>query len=166
MKHFALPRLVISGLVIGSLAACGGEVADAPDDGAAASDAPPIIEERQANFEGIGDAFKVIRGQLEGDSPDFEAIGAAATDINERAQLITGHFPEGTSVDDGYDTEALATIWEKPAEFEQAAQDLVDASAEFVTVAAGGDAAAVGEQVKALGGTCKACHDEFRLDTD
>lgn len=147
------------------LSACG---AEAPTDAEAVAsvDQPEVIEQRQDNYESISDAFKVIRTQLESGEPDFAAIETSAADISERAQLVSGYFPEGTSVDDGYDTEALATIWEDPAGFETATQNFVDASAEMVTIAASGDAAAVGEQVKALGGTCKGCHDKFRLETD
>ena len=125
-----------------------------------------MIDERQDNYEAMSDAFKAIRSELEGGTPDLAFISGKATEINERAQRITGYFPEGTGVDAGYDTEALATIWEKPAEFETAAQNLVDASAQLATVANEGDAAAVGEQAKEMGGTCKGCHDQFRLDDD
>ncbi|WP_416832127.1 MAG: c-type cytochrome [Erythrobacter sp.] len=147
------------------LAACGGEAADAPTEAAPAGDVPAEIKERHDNFEAISDSFKVIRTQLEGDA-DMAAIEAAAVDINERAQRISGLFPEGTSVEAGYDTEALATIWEKPEEFEAATQKLIEESAKMVELAKAGDAAAVGEQVKALGGSCKNCHDSFRLDDD
>ncbi|TRD12254.1 cytochrome c [Erythrobacter insulae] len=166
MTSFPKLRLIAITASMAFLAACGG----APDgdgaDGEAAADQPAVIGERQENFEAIGDAFKLIRSELEIDNPDFAAIGNAATDINGRAQKITGYFPEGTSVDDGYDTEALATIWEDPTGFETAAQNLVDASAEMMTVAASGDAAAVAAQAKEVGGTCKGCHDKFRLDDD
>ncbi|MEM6858656.1 MAG: cytochrome c [Pseudomonadota bacterium] len=128
--------------------------------------APPAIEERQANFKAMGKAFKAIRTQLEGDVPDTAAIATAATDLNATALKVEGYFPEGTSVDDGYDTEALATIWEKPEEFVEAHQRLVDASAKMITLAEGGDVAAIGDQVGAIGGSCKNCHDTFRLDTD
>ena len=161
---------VFSGVAIAaftlSLAACGGEAATEADTATAAVDEPAVIDERQANFKAIGKSFKAIRTQLEGDSPDFEAIAAAATDMNIAAQKIEGHFPEATSVADGYDTEALASIWEKPEEFAEAHKRLVDASAEMITLAQGGDAAAVGDQVGAVGGSCKNCHDTFRLDTD
>ena len=147
-----------------TLSACGGEPAsEAP---AAASDEPAVIDERQDNFEAIGDAFKAIRGQLESGSPDTAVILASATDINERAQRIEGYFPEGTSVADGYDTEALAAIWEKPEEFAEAHQMLVDRSAEMMSLAEAGDTAAIGEYAKELGGACKNCHDSFRLDDD
>lgn len=137
------------------LAACSG----------AGADAPPVIKERHDNFEAIGDSFKAIRAQFEG-TPDLAVVEAEATNINERAQLISGHFPEGTGMDAGYDTEALPTIWEKPDEFEAAQQRLIDQSAAMASAAATGDAAATGELVKELGGACKNCHDTFRKDDD
>ncbi len=159
-------RLIAATASLGLLAACGGTADEAPGEAAPAGDEPAIIDERQSNFEGIGDSFKLIRAELETDTPDFAAIEGAANDINERAKLITGHFPEGTGIDAGYDTEALETIWQQPAEFEAAAQKLIDESAAFAAVAAGGDKAAVAEQVKALGGSCGNCHDQFRVDKD
>ena len=149
------------------LTACG----DTPgEDGAGTppveATAPPVVEGRQANFKAMGKAFKAIRTQLEGDSPDMAAIATAATDLNAAAVKIEGYFPEGTSVDDGYDTEALATIWEQPEDFAAAHQRLVDASVQMITLAEGGDVAAIGDQVGAIGGSCKNCHDTFRLDTD
>lgn len=144
------------------LAACSSEApTEAP---AAAADEQTVLKERQDNFEAIGDAFKAVRGELEKDTPDFTLIATKAGDINTRAQLIKDHFPAGTSVADGYDTEALATIWEKPEEFSAAAQKLVDESAKLMTIAAEGDKAATGAQAMTMGGTCKGCHDNFRLD--
>lgn len=164
MTTFTSLRIVTATTSLLILAACG-DAADAPTEAAPAGDEPAVIDERQENFEGISDAFKVIRGQLEG-TPDLAVIEASATDINTRAQAITGHFPEGTGMDAGYDTEALATIWEQPEEFEGAAQKLIDASAELASLAASGDAAATAEAAKGIGATCKGCHDKFRLDDD
>lgn len=149
-----------------TLVACGGEPTSESGAEIAQTSAaePAVIEERHDNFEAIGDAFKAIRGQLEGSSPDLGVIAASATDINTRAQRIEGHFPEGTGRDQGYDTEALPTIWEKPEEFAQASQKLIDESAALITLAEAGDTAAIGDQVKAMGGACKNCHDTFRLD--
>ena len=141
------------------LVACGG--ASEPE-----AEEPAVIDERQANFEAMSDAFKALRGQLEGETPDFVAMEASAREINERAQRIAGFFPEGTGMDDGFDSEALASIWQEPAEFETAAQNLVDASEQLVGAVQSADAAAVAAQAKELGGNCKACHDQFRLDDD
>jgi cytochrome c556 len=163
-------RLFLTAALAGALAACSGEApADAPAEDAAAApagDAAAVVKERHDNFEAIGDAFKAVRGELEKDAPDFALIAASATDINTRAQKIEGHFPAGTSVDDGYKTEALATIWEKPEEFKAAGQKLIDESAKLVTIAGAGDKAATAAQAMAMGGACKGCHDNFRLDDE
>mgnify|MGYP003952489019 CR=1 FL=1 len=155
------PRLVVSAALVGLLAACSSE---APADAPTAAAEPAVIEERQDNFEAIGDAFKAVRGELEKDAPDFTLIASKASDINTRAAKIEGHFPAGTSVDDGFDTEALAAIWQKPDDFKAAAQKLVDESAKLASLASEGDKAAVSAQAMTMGGACKGCHDNFRLD--
>jgi cytochrome c556 len=149
---------MIAAALAATLAACSG--------GEPSAEAPPVLKERHDNFEAIGDAFKGIRGELEKDTPDFGAIAAKASEINTLGGKIEGHFPAGTSVDDGFKTEALATIWEKPEEFKAATQKLLDESAKLAEIAPGADKEAVGAQVMALGGACKDCHDNFRLDDE
>lgn len=167
MIRTSTARILAATPLIALLAACGGETADAPTDAAPAGDAPAEIKLRHDNFEAISDSFKVIRTQLEGDAPDFAAMETAAADINTRLQRIPDYFPEGTSVEAGYDTEALATIWEKPEEFAAATQSAITESEAMMAAVASGDAAAVGAQVGKLGGQgCKNCHDSFRLDDD
>lgn len=150
-----------------SLAACG-ETAEetATVEGEATEVDMDILKVRHDNFEEIGDAFKAIRGELEGSTPDFAVIQANAQIINANAVKIPDHFPEGTGPASGADTEALETIWERPEEFSDAAQRMIAASETMVAAAESGDAAAVGEAVKELGGSCKNCHDNFRLDED
>ena len=162
LRRYA-PRLVLVAALAGLVAACSGEAGG--DAATPAADAPPpVLKEREENFEGIGAAFKAVRGELEKDAPDFTLIAAKAGDINARAMKIEGHFPPGTSTADGFKTEALPAIWEKQEEFKAAAQKLVDESAKLVELAGGGDKAAVGAQAMAMGGACKGCHDQFRLD--
>ena len=167
MRRTSVARLAVTAGLAALLAACSGE---APSGGEAGGDAtasvavPPVLKEREENFEAIGDAFKAVRGELEKDTPDFTLIAAKANDINARAQKIEGHFPAGTSTADGLKTEALPAIWEKPEEFKAAAQKLIDESAKLAAIAAKGDKAAVGAQAMAMGGACKGCHDNFRLD--
>lgn len=153
-------RFVAAAALSGLLAACSSE---APADGAVATAEPPVIEERQDNFEAIGDAFKLIRGEMEKPAPDLAVVAAQAGDINTRAMRIEGYFPAGTGRDAGHDTEALPAIWEKPEEFAAAHRKLVEESAKLVSLAEAGDAAAIGPQVMAMGGACKGCHDQFRL---
>lgn len=165
MIRMSSKRLIVATPMIAMLAACGGE-AGSGEATATASDTPAEIGERQDNFKAIGDAFKAIRKQFDADAPDLAAIATSAGDINERTQKIPTLFPASTGMDDGYDTEALATIWESPEEFEKAAANLVEASAALKAAAESGDAAATAEATKAMGGACKACHDKFRVDKD
>lgn len=165
MSRMSAHRLLIAAAFAASLSACsGGDTTSDAAPGASAGAAPAEIKDRQDNFEAIGDAFKAVRGELEKDAPDFALIAAKASDINARAQRIEGLFPAGTSTEDGFKTEALPAIWEKPAEFTAAQQKLVDESAKLASLAGGGDKAAVGAQAMAMGGACKGCHDQFRLD--
>lgn len=165
MSRMSAPRVLVAAALAACLAACsGGGTSSEETPGATAAAAPPEIKERHDNFEAIGDAFKALRGELEKDAPDFALIAAKATDINARAQRIEGLFPAGTSTEDGFKTEALPAIWQKPEEFKAASQKLVDESAKLASLAGGGDKAAVGAQAMAMGGACKGCHDQFRLD--
>ena len=162
-------RFLAATPMIALLAACGGGAEDAGGEEAAAptGDAPPEIAQRQDELEGVGDSFKVIREQLETGSPDMAAITTAAGDINARLVRIKDLFPEGSSMEAGYDTEALAVIWEDPNGFAEVHSAAVAASEEMMAAAATGDPAAVGEQVGNLGlNGCKACHDKYRVDDD
>jgi len=161
MVRDILIRSTAAFALAGALAGC---EAEAPEVATPAEAA--MIEDRHENFESIGDAFKAIRGQLEQESPDLTVIAAKAEEINTLGQNIEGHFTEKTAREDGYDTEALAAIWEKPEEFDAATQKLLDESSKLASIAAEGDVAAVGAQVKELGGSCKNCHDQFRYDDD
>lgn len=154
-----------------SLAGCGETATDTPEvEGETVADAPAsemdIYEVRHENFEGIGDAFKVIRGELEKSSPDFDAIQANARIISNNAVLIPEHFPEGTGPGSNPDTEALDTIWERPEEFSGATERMIKASQTMLAAADSRDAATVQAAVKELGGACKNCHDQFRVKED
>lgn len=163
--YLSRPTLIVAASVT-LLAACSGEATSEGETGTQSSEEPAIIDVRQTNFEEIGDAFKAIRGQLEGDSPDFAVFEASATTINANAQKIGDHFPEGTGMDAGFDTEALATIWEKPEDFAAAHQKLIETSEGLLAAAQSGDVATFQAAVGELGQSCKGCHDNFRVDDD
>ena len=128
-------------------------------------EAEKIIKQRQDHLESLGDSFKVIRDQLRGDK-SVGAITEAADNINTLAADIHSWFPAGTGPEAGVETEALPTIWEKGADFKKAADGLGVAAGEMLAAAKSGDLGKVGANVRTLGGACKNCHDNFRLDKD
>lgn len=168
MARIPTPSFFAAACAFALLAACSGEATDTGEEAAApAGDAPMEIAERQENYKAIGDSFKAIREQLETDAPDFAVIEPAAVDINKRLQRVPDLFPEGTSMEAGYDTEALAVIWEDPEGFAEVTDQAIAASADMMAAVATGDPEAVGGQVGNLGlNACKACHDKYRVDDD
>ncbi len=92
----------------------------------------------------IGAISRIVRAGL----GDYKGhITDHATAIQNAAKIIPAMFPE---------------IWTDQSGFEKAAQQLVDASGELVTVSQSGDMKAIGRAVRAVGGTCKNCHDNYR----
>lgn len=147
-------RLAIVPVLVLCLAACGN-----PD-----TPAGRAADERHENFEAIGDAAKVIADQLKEASPNLGKIQAAAATINGFAPKVAGWFPAGSGPADGIKTDALQAIWEKPAEFKAETDKFVAEAAKFHALAQAGNLPAIGEGMKALGGSCKSCHDKFRAE--
>lgn len=163
MLRHSVFRFTFAACAAASLAGCSAdEAANAEADGSAARASPPIIKQRQENFEAIGIAFKAIRRQLEEGAPDAAVIAAKAAEISHRARVIPDHFPALTGADQGHDTQALPVIWTKPEEFKASAAKLAAASARLALLAEAGNTPDIAAQVLAVGETCKGCHSQFR----
>ncbi|MEH6715248.1 cytochrome c [Parasphingorhabdus flavimaris] len=161
-----LPAL--AGLTL--LAACEQAPETAPASEAASVELPngltvkEQIEARQGQLKKMGKAFKTISDQLKADSPDLSQIQTAAAAVPEESATMIDWFPEGTGPQSGVETEALPVIWENKADFNLKITALQDAAALLDSAAQTGDIAAIGAAFKTTGGTCKACHDKYRLD--
>lgn len=153
-----------------TLAACGGG-GDAPTEPDAGSEVlangltvKAQIEARQEGFKAVGGEFKTINDQLRSGSPDLAAIQAAAAKLPEVIDGAGEWFPEGTGPESGVETEALPIIWEEPEDFEAKTSDFVLAVQALDAAAQTGELPAIQAAVQSTGGTCKACHDKYRLD--
>jgi len=142
-----------AGLMILGLAACSRN----PD-----TPAGRAADARHEKFEEIGEAAKTVFDQLKAKEPDMAAIRSAAGTIKALAPQIPDWFPAGSGPDDGIRTDALPTVWTRPAEFKAAAARFLDESTRFHALAQGDDVKAIGAGAQALGGACKGCHDKFR----
>ena len=159
MKH--LPLAFGAGILALGLAACG-ETSTVDVDPAVKS----AIEARQENLKQMGGAMKTISDQLKLEEPDVDAIYAAAQTIEGHAPNIGTWFPVGTGPESGVETEALPASWEQPEDFAAAVARFQQAADEFEAIAVGRDPAAIGPAMGGIGGSCKNCHDQFRLDDD
>lgn len=122
------------------------------------------IEARQAQLKKMGKAFKAISDGLKASEPDLAQIRAAAGVVPQAAAGMAEWFPAGTGPDAGIETEALPVIWGNKADFNDKVAAMQKAAAQLDSAAQGGEVAKIAAAFKATGGTCKACHDKYRLD--
>jgi cytochrome c556 len=131
---------------------------------AQSANAAESIRARQSHYKKIGAAMKGINDELKKVAPSTPAIQAHAATIHQFAPQVQGWFPDGSGSDAGVKTEARAEIWSDPEGFKKRTAAFVSAAAAFNQIAQGGDLAAIRTGVKELGGTCKGCHEQFRVD--
>jgi cytochrome c556 len=93
----------------------------------------------------------ILRGQIHLDNLQYHARGMA-----DLAKIVPDVFPDGSGVSK---SEALPSVWEKPDEFKAAMEKFVKAANDMSAAAQGGDMSAIGPAMKALGQSCKGCHD-------
>ena len=117
--------------------------------------------ERHELMEEVGKAAKPMGAMLKGEA---EYDWATAEQSLQTFQKVSGKFgelvPEGSNTGD---TEAAPAIWEAREGFNQALQEWADATAAALEAAP----ATLDEAKPVLGGvfgTCKNCHDTYRID--
>ncbi|WP_159981839.1 MULTISPECIES: cytochrome c [unclassified Novosphingobium] len=130
----------------------------------AASPAATTIATRHANFKKMGGAMKVLKDQVSSGTIDKPAAVAAAKTLAATGRAQVGLFPNGSGASSGVKTDALPAIWTNRAVFDGQMKAFIAQADKMVVAANTGDAAAVGAQFKAVGGTCAACHKQFRAD--
>lgn len=125
-----------------------------------------LIKERQQGFKALGAAFKVIRDELRGDSPDPAKIRTAAADITRAAGTIGSWFPAGTGAESGAKTDAKPEIWTDAAGFSAARDVFIREADKWTRLGANSDTAAWKEAAGSLGRSCKGCHEKYRVTRD
>ena len=128
-------------------------------------DAAKVMHARHEGMETIGKNFKVLNRELNGSSPDLAAVRASAATINQLAHNASSWFPEGTGPDVGK-TGAKPDIWlpQNKADFATKLHNFQVAAPRFNATASGNDLNATKASFAELAGTCKACHDKYRMD--
>ena len=149
-----LKRTLAAATVAASLAA-------APLVSARLDSSEPLQSYRQSYFAIVAMNFGPIADMVKGDIPwDLEKLQGWADDVEDVTELdlLRGFAPgseKGT-------TRAKPAIWENMDDFEAKLADLKDAAKALDDAAESGDRGAIAEAVKATGGACKACHDEYK----
>ncbi len=129
---------------------------------AVAGDDP--IHERHELMEDVRDAAKPVGKMLRGESEyDADAVQASLTVFANVGKTFGDLFPEGTETGGG--TEAAPAIWEDRAGFDAALAEWREAT----DAAIAANPATLEEAKPVLGkvfGSCKNCHDSYRIEEE
>jgi cytochrome c556 len=91
------------------------------------------------------------------DHPEFlQSHANALADAGAQLKML---FPEGSGEGE---THALPAIWEEPEKFAAAIEEAEKATAALRDAAASGDRKTIVGAFKALGQSCKGCHENYR----
>ena len=120
---------------------------------------------RHEHYENLGDAFKAVRDNSRGDTPDWAALEKAASTVVEASVDQQQWFAKGTGTEAGK-TRALPEIWTKPEDFTAAQKMFSDRAPKLLAAVKAKDTAGVQAAFKEVGGACKNCHDNFRSPED
>jgi cytochrome c556 len=95
------------------------------------------------------------------DQPEF--LQSHANALADAGAQLSVLFPEGSGEGD---TDALDDIWKDPGAFSAAVTKAEKASADLRSAAASGDKKTIVAAFKALGQSCKGCHESYREEHD
>ncbi|MCX8145006.1 MAG: cytochrome c [Azovibrio sp.] len=145
-------------LVAAALAVSGAAVAQQP------LKPEEAIKYRQAGYAYMGWSMGKIKANLEG-TYNKEQVVAAANTIAAIANSGMGalYVPGSDKEVNGVKTRVKPEFFQKQQEVGKLAMAFNKEANELARVAATGDVAAVKAQFGKVGGTCKACHDDFRM---
>ncbi len=115
-----------------------------------------VVEDRKANFKANNASMRAIGAAI--GAGDFGTVTREAERIAAWAMVMPDYFPEGS----GEGTSAKPAIWTDFVGFKDAAEANYYAAQKLIAAAAKQDADAAGEALRAIGGTCKGCHQKFK----
>ncbi len=121
------------------------------------------IKYRQSVFTVMANHFGRVAAMAQGRVPfDAKAAAANAALANELAPLAFTAFGAGT--DKGLPNRSKPEIWSNAAGFKAKADDMIAAMAKVDAAAKTGNLDQIKAAVGPVGGSCKACHDDFRAE--
>lgn len=120
-----------------------------------------FVKHRQSAFALMGWYFGPLAGVAKGEKPfNKEEATKATALIATMAKLPFGSFPAGTETVGN--TRSRPEVWTNNAKFQEIGTKLGVETEKLAALAAAGDEAGFKKQFGVVGGTCKACHDDFQ----
>ena len=121
------------------------------------------VKYRKASFTVMAAHFSRIGAMANGKAPfDAKAAQESADIVAVMSKLPWEAFGAGT--DKGAPNRAKPEIWAERAKFDEGAKKMQDEMAKLNAAAKSGSLDAIKAAFGPVGGTCKACHDDFRAE--
>ncbi len=124
------------------------------------------VRTRINTYRALGAAFKTVNDALRSGQVQTPRVRQAAAQIGNVSRLQYSLFPAGSGPRPGIKTAAKPEVWSRGRDFRAAQDAFARQAATFQQAVAGGDAGAIRLEARKLGGTCKSCHDSFRVESD
>src|SRR4051812_34993472 len=145
-------------IVLAVLAACAG--AGVVLDAAAQAKPEVLVKQRQAAMTLQGKYIGPLGAMAQGKAPfNAQVAQRNAAFLEALSKMPWDGFDASTK---GEKSAALPAVWDKSAEFKQAAERLENETAKLAQVSKSGDEGAVKAQIGATGKACGGCHETFR----
>ena len=122
-----------------------------------------VMHDRHEGMETIGKTNKVLHRELDSAAPNIGLVRQSAAQLQQLSRKASGWFAPGTGPELGK-TGAKPEIWQDPRDFSTKLAAFQKAAQMFNDAARRGDVNAIKARYADLGGTCKACHDKYRMD--
>jgi len=120
--------------------------------------AADAFQDRHMAMEAVDDAAKPLWAMAKKATPfDAAVVKASATTIADNLKKAQGLFPAGSG---GGESRAKPEVWTDAPGFEKGMKDGCAAAVALQSVS---DEASFGPALGALGGSCKSCHDKYRI---
>jgi cytochrome c556 len=126
--------------------------------------AQTAVQFRQAILQLVRSNMGPMGAMAKGDIPyNADVMELNSLRIEQLGLMMEDYFVADTRAFD-VDTGALDAIWDNQADFNQKAQDMVNATINVREVASARTEDDYRKAIGALGATCKACHDDYKKD--
>ena len=122
------------------------------------------IQFRKAILQLVRSNMGPLGGMAKGQIPyDAEVMATNGLRIEQLSYMMEDYFATDTRKFD-LKTDASDDIWKNSDDFNALALDMADAAKDLQQVAESGEESDFRKAIGAVGATCKACHDKYKVD--
>jgi len=125
-----------------------------------------MVDARALHMKDLGGSFKSVRDQLKSSNPNTSLVRIAAQEVKFASDDLPTWFPEGTGPDTGLEMRAFAKVWSDPEGFAAASAEFQESAAALHASVQREDLEGTSDLVRAVGASCKGCHDRYRAEED